>query len=273
LRPSRHLLAALTELSGWKPRQPLTILEAEVPATVTASSIVMRDWASSAHAKGGVNCGDCHSRPAPTSQTPTWSGHLDHTACATCHKSEVDGFLGGRHGMRLAQGLSPMTPGQARLPMKPAAAHQELGCASCHLPHRDNTRAAAVDACLACHDDAHSTAYKSSPHYALWLAETSGDALPGAGVSCATCHLPRETTGGGIPLVRVQHNQNLNLRPNEKMIRTVCLDCHGLAFSLDALADAALVRTNFAGRPARHVESLDLAIRRQAELKQQKSKP
>jgi hypothetical protein len=51
------------------------------------------------------------------------------------------------------------------------------------------------------------------------------------------------------------------------------MNCHGLAFSLDALADVALVKTNFIGRPARHIESIDLALRRQMENQRTKSKP
>ena len=274
LVPSRQLIAALTEMGQWKTRQPLTLLQADAPATVTASSSVHEGWAASAHARAGVNCSDCHEVATAGTQTKTWSDTLDHTACAKCHKEEVAGFLGGKHGMRLAQNLSPMTPGQARLPMKADAAHRELSCASCHGPHEYNTRTAAVDSCLSCHNDTHSLAYKSSPHYALWKAELDGDGLPGSGVSCATCHLPREAAGSDDTVtVRVQHNQNLNLRPNEKMIRTVCLECHGLGFSIDALADSALVRTNFVGRPAGHIESIDLAVKRQAEIKKQKSKP
>jgi hypothetical protein len=65
-----------------------------------------------------------------------------------------------------------------------------------------------------------------------------------------------------MSLVRVQHNQSLNLRPNEKMIRGVCLNCHGLGFSIDVLADTALVQRNFAGQPARHVRSIDMARER-----------
>jgi len=61
----------------------------------------------------------------------------------------------------------------------------------------------------------------------------------------------------------VQHNQNANLRPNEKMVRTTCLHCHGLAFSLDAMADARLVESNFAGRPTVHVRSVDMAQERE----------
>ena len=50
--------------------------------------------------------------------------------------------------------------------------------------------------------------------------------------------------------VVVNHNQNANLTPNEKMLRTVCLQCHGLQFSMDALADRNLILSNFSGRPS-----------------------
>jgi hypothetical protein len=68
----------------------------------------------------------------------------------------------------------------------------------------------------------------------------------------------RETPG----TVVVQHNQSLNLRPNEKMTRTVCLACHGLGFSLDALADPRLIASNFTGRPRHRIASIDMAARR-----------
>jgi len=71
-------------------------------------------------------------------------------------------------------------------------------------------------------------------------------------------------------VLRVQHNQNLNLRPNEKMLRNVCLDCHTLSFSLDALADRDLIKNNFASKPARHVASIEMAQQRALERKQNK---
>ena len=87
----------------------------------------------------------------------------------------------------------------------------------------------------------------------------AGHAAPGSGVSCATCHLPRGVHGTDVgKRVLAQHNQNDNLRPVSKMLRTVCLSCHGLAFSIDALADRELGRRNYAGRPSRHVESMDM---------------
>ena len=45
------------------------------------------------------------------------------------------------------------------------------------------------------------------------------------------------------------------------MIRPVCMNCHGLGFSIDALADKKLLINNFNGRPAVHIESIDMAER------------
>lgn len=202
-----------------------------------ATARVLADWARSAHGGAGVNCTGCH-QP----EGRTWIERPDHDVCRRCHDTEVVGFLGGRHGMRLAADMTPMTPARARRPMRADAAHLELGCSSCHGAHRYDTAAAAVDACARCHTDRHTTAYASSAH-------------AGAGVTCATCHMPRITAGGSVT---VEHNQNDNLRPNEKMLRSVCSHCHGVAFALDALADRALIDRNFAGRPARHVPSIDM---------------
>lgn len=274
LLPRRDMLAYLIASGTWPRRSPLDVEQPDAPATVKADAQIRHDWAATAHGKAGVNCTACHGVEDKATHTKHWSDKLDHTACASCHQEEVAGFLAGKHGMRLAQKLSPMTPAMARLPMKPEAGQRELSCTSCHGAHEFDTRRTAVESCLACHDDAHSLAYKRSKHFQIWQNELNGEAPAGAGVSCATCHLPREVhTSGGERRVRVQHNQNLNLRPNEKMIRSVCLNCHGLGFSLDALADAALVRTNFIGPPARHVASIDLAVRRQMELQKTKTKP
>jgi hypothetical protein len=72
---------------------------------------------------------------------------------------------------------------------------------------------------------------------------------------------------GGTGPTRVQHDQNDNLRPAEKMLRSVCMRCHGLSFSMDALADPDMSRRNFNGRPATHVTTLEMAEERLAEKK------
>jgi hypothetical protein len=148
--------------------------------------------------------------------------------------------------------------------MRPDAAHEALTCSTCHRPHRDDTRSAAVDACLGCHADRHSRAFKGSPHEALWQGEFKGDLPPGSGVSCASCHMPRVriATEQGSRM-SVQHNQNDTLQPNEKMARPVCMNCHGLGFTLDALADDELIARNFKGAPSRHVPSIDMALKKQ----------
>jgi len=245
--------------SGMRGRKALGLADRDAPAGY-AETKALHEWATTSHARAGVNCRDCHQ---PKDQ-PQWIARPGHEACNRCHESETRGFLAGKHGMRLAQHLPPMTPALARLPMQPDARDRVLGCTSCHGAHAFNTRRAAADACLGCHDDKHSRAYEGSAHERLWRAELRGAVPPGRGVACATCHLPRtiRKQDEGDARVRVEHNQNWNLRPNEKMARSVCLKCHGLGFTLDALADPVLIANNFNGKPARHVESVDWAAKR-----------
>ncbi|MNF16326.1 hypothetical protein D3C80_2193010 [compost metagenome] len=57
------------------------------------------------------------------------------------------------------------------------------------------------------------------------------------------------------------------------MIRTTCISCHGLGFSIDALADKTLIDNNFKGMPARHVKSIDMAVAKDAETRSKRSTP
>jgi hypothetical protein len=242
---------------------PLALEDVDAPMAARRSAQVLQDWQGSNHAKGGVNCGACH---APEVRQGIWRDRADLGVCEGCHKSEHEGFVAGKHGLRLALSLPPLSPSEARLPMRYQADARVLDCNSCHGPHSVNTRKAAVDACLACHNDEHTKAYKQSIHYRLWVDEQDGHAVPGSGVSCATCHMPRIVyREKGVARTLVQHNQSFNLEPNEKMIRSVCMDCHGLAFSIDALADRELIRRNFQGKPRSHIESVDMALKREAE--------
>lgn len=254
-QPRTLPVARLPEPSAAEAKEPaLTAMQADAPADKRADPEHLAEWAGSAHARGQVNCSGCHGEEA------SWVDRPSHTVCAECHDGEVKGFLAGHHGMRLiaelSPQLSPMRPGLARLPMRSDAAHEELGCQSCHGAHDYDREQAAVDACLGCHADQHSRGYRESKHYALWSAELAGAAPTGSGVSCASCHMPLTRNG------RIEHNQNDNLRPNEKMVAEVCGHCHGLPFTLDALADRALIERGMRGEPALHIESLDM-VRRQ----------
>ena len=247
---------AFYQLDPKYPVKVLTMAENDAPKGVDLKNA--HDWEGSSHANAGVNCMACHT------VDKVWVDKPDHTVCKNCHALEVSGFLAGRHGMRLASDLSAMTVDMARQPMK-ANVHKELNCMSCHKSHQYDTDRVeiAVNACLGCHDDDHSRAYKNSPHFRLLNQEMKGKMPKGTGASCATCHLPREITDeAGNKRTLVQHNQNLNLRPRQKMARGVCMNCHGLAFTLDALADESLVTNNYSALPSSHIESLDMAEKR-----------
>ncbi len=266
--PARNLGAVLVAM-GKTPHPPLGRAQQDAPLALSAHPRLITAWSVTAHARTGVNCTGCHGGKRASHP---WQDKPSTDACRECHESESDGFERGKHGMRLKHDLPPMSPASARQPMKRAAAHKDLTCNSCHRAHGYGTKWAAVEACTGCHDDRHTRAYRRSPHARLWRREIIREDRPGSGVSCATCHLPREIARReGRSLVRIQHNQNQNLRPNEKMARGVCLTCHGLGFTLDALADRSLIDKNFNGQPRRQVRSPEMAEERHiASLKSQK---
>ena len=269
--PARNFRAVAADFPGYpSDRFPLKPQNAaDAPPELMKSQEAVGDWLATAHAKAGVNCSGCHK--AESEGAVAWVKRPDHKVCATCHEPETKGFLAGKHGMRLAEGLTPMTPGRARQPMHAKARNSELSCTTCHSAHRFDTRKAAVEACVGCHRDEHTAAYERSPHHALWKKELAGEAPAGSGVSCASCHMPRDeyrVRDLDAKRVLVQHNQNDNLRPSEKMLRPICMNCHGLGFATDALADRALVANNFSGKPGVHIKSLEMVARRMKEAEQ-----
>jgi hypothetical protein len=253
-------VATVGETPGTAPvRRPLGEAQANVASLLAGQEEVAgatRAWAESAHARAGVNCSGCHGKEVTRADFGNWKVPMQ--TCAGCHEPEQNGFLAGKHGMRLAQELTAMRPAQARLPMRPSAHGRELGCNTCHAAHAYDTAAAAVEACESCHADRHTRAYRGSAHFALWQAERTGEGRPGSGVSCATCHLPRRPAGTGGKAVAAVHNQNDNLRPPDRMARDVCGHCHGLAFSLQALADPAAGNWNYYGPPGPVRTAMDL---------------
>lgn len=262
-----------------KPVRSLSAADADAPADRRTDAAVAA-WAKDRHATAGVNCSGCHTTASDRS---TWIEEPGLTQCQSCHTQQVTTFTEGKHGMRLRPGLlvshdgpfglfkkaglTPMTPEQARIPMRSDAHGTALGCNTCHSAHEYDRVAARTEACAGCHNDAHTQAYFESPHYELLKKEMAGTLPRGSGVSCATCHMPATTrrADDGSRSIFVTHNQNDNLRPNEKMVRSVCGHCHGLQFTLDALADTALIAKNFKGRPTVHIETIEWAMRREKE--------
>ena len=254
------------------PLEELTSADADMPKINDQTTQHVATWAGSAHATGGANCGSCHLVSNAVEQVAEWQDHPGDANCATCHITESKHFQQGKHGMRLAADLSPLQVDMAQLPMKQTSAHEQLSCNSCHRAHDYDTQYAAAQACLECHDDQHSLAWESSPHYQTWQREISGQTEPGSGVSCATCHMPRVEmdVSDWLSRVVVQHNQNASLRPNEKMLRAACVQCHGLEYSMSALLDKEQIDSNFKFKATGKSESMDLA-RKELMRRQKKS--
>jgi len=265
--PAREFAGMLDEIPDYPaeryPVLPLQAAQADAPTGHGGAAGVLQDWAGSAHARSGVNCSACHQQDGTDGEPPQWTDHPGMQRCGDCHALELQRFQRGKHGMRLAAGLPPLTPASAQLPMHADVAHRELTCNSCHAPHRYDTTRAAVESCLECHDDRHSRAYPDSPHHRLWQREQRGELPPGSGVSCAGCHMPRidHDVSEWVSRIMVDHNQSADLAPNSKMIRPACLHCHGLGFAIDALADPELIDNNFSGPPGVHVDSMAMAER------------
>jgi hypothetical protein len=221
---------------------------------------LVEQWQGSAHAKSGVNCSTCHDKP----DGPSSSSALTVEICSDCHSRQTAGFKSGLHGMKLSLGMEPMKVLDARLEMRTDALHQDLSCSSCHDPHQPNLKTASVTSCQGCHNDQHTNNYASSKHAALFEKELSGELDEGEGVSCASCHMPRKKKG---KLVYVEHNQTLNLKPNSKMLRPVCMNCHGLEYATAALADKSLISRNFSGDFVAQHPSFDMVRVRMEERK------
>lgn len=254
-------------------QQEISTLTAELFAQKMASHPdINNHWQASAHEQAGLSCGGCHLTGASTndqtSLAAAWIEQPGVEQCQSCHQQEASGFLEGKHGMKLAQGyiakISDMSSEYSGLSFSELVQDNQHGCNSCHSAHSFDTEYAATEACLSCHTDEHSKNFTASPHAQLKDKVLEGSLAAASQVTCATCHMPRvKEKQAGTEVVRVEHNQNLNLRPNEKMIRSVCLDCHNLAFSIDVLADESLIQSNFKGKPSKHIESIDWALERE----------
>ena len=225
--------------------------EIRFPSAEASDPALVDSWRASGHAAAGVGCAECHDpegrdfRRSP-SDAP----------CAQCHAFEDGTFRSGKHGVRRATGLEDLGPRDARLPMR-AEAPAQLRCTTCHDAHSVDTRRAAVEACLSCHDDEHSRAFLASPHGLTWRSSPAGARPAADAVTCATCHLPRvEVDQRGTRRVAVHHRNTLTLSPLDRMAKLVCMDCHGLPFALASLLDPRLPASNFRGRPARPAESV-----------------
>lgn len=225
---------------------------------------IEQQWQTSAHALAEVNCSSCHQNE----ETKKFVAKPTEESCKSCHESSVDTFLLGKHGIRTLEGLSALTPAMAHLPMQDSSLDKQMNCNTCHNVHTVNTYEASVDSCLTCHRDNHSLNYKSSPHGTIFrdigtLPRPNQDA-----VTCATCHLPREVSGDKV---LVNHNNTYTLKPGDRMVKEVCMNCHGLEHAYNSIFDDELVEANFARPPTQKLPTFQLV--RDLEKKRSRSLP
>ncbi|MDJ0594990.1 MAG: cytochrome c3 family protein [Pleurocapsa sp. MO_226.B13] len=220
---------------------------------VTESQLqkIEQQWRTSAHALAEVNCSSCHQ----DRETKAFIAKPTQESCRSCHEHSVDTFLLGKHGIRTLEGLSPLTPAIAHLPMKESSLDKQMNCNTCHNVHTVNTYTASVDSCLSCHNDNHSLNYKNSPHANIFreigtLPRPNEDL-----VTCATCHLPREVSGDEV---LVNHNNTYTLKPRDRMVQEVCMNCHGVEHAFNSIFDDELVEANFARPPNRKLRTFKL---------------
>ncbi|NER23164.1 MAG: hypothetical protein F6J96_21180 [Symploca sp. SIO1C2] len=218
-------------------------------------------WQGSTHALADVNCSSCHQNE----ESKALIVQPTQESCVSCHEVEVETFLWGKHGIRLNEKLSPLTPAMASIPMKESALEKQMNCNTCHDVHSVNTVVAAVDSCLTCHNDPHSLNYEKSQHSKLFLAEGKLPRPSVESVTCATCHLPRQE---GENKVFVNHNNTYTLLPRDRMVKEVCMNCHGMEYSYNSIFDDELVETNFDRLPKLHLETIELV--RQFEKRREK---
>ena len=208
-------------------------------------------WRSSAHALADVNCSSCHL----DGKTKELIVKPNQENCRSCHEVAVDTFLLGKHGIRIGERLSPLQPKITRLPMKKPALGKKMTCNTCHDVHEVNTFQAAVDSCLSCHNDNHSLNYSKSKHAQLLAAEGTLTRASVESVTCAACHLPRMEFDG---VVHVNHNNTYNLLPQDRMIKDVHMNCHGMEYSYRSIFDSELVFINFDRAPTKELQTLEM---------------
>lgn len=228
----------------------------------TQLSKIEQQWQTSAHALAEVNCSSCHQNE----ETKAFVAKPTEESCRSCHESSVDTFLLGKHGIRTLEGLSPLTPAMAHLPMKEGIADKQMNCNTCHNVHTADTYQASVDSCLTCHSDRHSLNYKNSPHANIFQKIGTLPRPNKDSVTCATCHLPREISGDKV---LVNHNNTYTLKPRDRMVQEVCMNCHGVEHAYNSIFDDELVEANFARPPNQKLSTFKLV----RDLEKKRSRP
>ena len=56
----------------------------------------------------------------------------------------------------------------------------------------------------------------------------------------------------------VNHNNTFTLLPRDRMVKEVCMNCHGMEFAYNSIFDDDLVESNFARPPTLSMDTLKM---------------
>jgi hypothetical protein len=181
---------------------------------------IVSDWQLSQHARGDVDCSDCHGTAHTGAADVAKAAIPTPETCGQCHGDRVEQFKKGKHAaawaaqqamptihwqpMSLTQGMKGCG-GCHKIGLKSAAEIGQLqqegrgfGLASCDACHTRHTfaveEARQPEACMTCHmgfDHPQWEMYSSSKHGVRHVLKRTG-ALPAgaAAPTCQTCHMP-----------------------------------------------------------------------------------
>lgn len=181
---------------------------------------IVAEWHASKHSEKGVSCAACHGDKHSGPEDSDLAEHPLPETCATCHSSQVDQYLEGKHA--LAWAAVKLLPPTHQLPMsvmwgrrgcagchnigiKSEADLEEVAgytsgfgiasCDACHTRHLFSAREAREpEACKGCHigfDHPQWEMYSNSKHGVRHQLKRDG-ILPDSAQAptCQTCHMP-----------------------------------------------------------------------------------
>ncbi|MCF6269220.1 MAG: cytochrome C [Melioribacteraceae bacterium] len=184
----------------------------------TSPQIVV-DWELSEHSKNDVGCADCHGEEHTTAEDFAKAELPNHETCSSCHDTQVQQFLKGKHALAwAAYKAMPTThalPVQLTEGMKGCGGCHKIGikseedlkmikehgsgygngsCDACHTRHTFSKKEAQQpQACQTCHmgfDHPQWEMYSSSKHGVRALLKQNGilpESTPAP--TCQTCHM------------------------------------------------------------------------------------
>ena len=243
---------------------------------------LMAQWDTSAHARKGVTCEECHGDDHE--EIFADEGRVVAMVCQECHPKETLEFKRSVHSRALKDALKnarllaqiPAMQRQGCLGCHDMGGRQGGRCNSCHGAHRFSSEdARQPEACGGCHrgpDHPHIEAWEASRHGIVFQSARDAKQAP----TCATCHMPAGThdVSGGITIGRAGSGAVLEgevppipmriLDPRvveeqrEVMIRR-CIACHTRRTARRALEDADEIKREadrLVGEAARIVRRL-----------------